>query len=119
YMRPMSISPTIMEEEEETVGSNSSNTTDPVPLVTSSSSYVSDVHNINSTTNSRNTAVNIMRPVIQQYLNSSNPAALGEKTVMVLTSKVAQKSYGTEKRFIIIINKILYKINHVILILIY
>ncbi|CAG8795244.1 3617_t:CDS:2, partial [Racocetra fulgida] len=39
-------------------------------------------------------------PVIQQYLNSTNPAAMGEKTVMVLTSKVAQKSYGTEKRFL-------------------
>jgi hypothetical protein len=96
YMRRMSISPTIMEEEEETVGSNSSNTTEPIPIVTSSS-Y--DVHNINPTINPRNTAVNIMRPIIQQYLNSSNPAALGEKTVMVLTSKVAQKSYGTEKRF--------------------
>ncbi|GET00823.1 LAG1-DNAbind-domain-containing protein [Rhizophagus clarus] len=99
YMRRMSISPTIMEEEEETVGSNSSNTTESIPIVTSSS-YVSDVHNINSTVNPRNTTVNIMRPIIQQYLNSSNPAALGEKTVMVLTSKVAQKSYGTEKRFL-------------------
>ncbi|CAB4481267.1 uncharacterized protein OCT59_003115 [Rhizophagus irregularis] len=99
YMRRMSISPTIMEEEEETVGSNSSNTTEPIPMVTPSP-YVSDVHNINSNVNPRNTAVNIMRPIIQQYLNSNNPAALGEKTVMVLTSKVAQKSYGTEKRFL-------------------
>ncbi|CAI2186838.1 12891_t:CDS:2 [Funneliformis geosporum] len=32
----------------------------------------------------------VMRPIIQQYLNSPNPAALGEKVVMVLTSKVAQ-----------------------------
>ncbi|CAI2196520.1 18222_t:CDS:2, partial [Funneliformis geosporum] len=30
----------------------------------------------------------VMRPIIQQYLNSPNPAALGEKVVMVLTSKI-------------------------------
>jgi len=98
YMRRLSISPTIMEEEEEILVS-SSNTTNPVSLV--SSSYVPDMSNINSTVNPRLTqsaAANMMRPVIQQYINSSNPAALGEKTVMVLTSKVAQKSYGTEKR---------------------
>ncbi|KAI8380520.1 hypothetical protein EDC96DRAFT_434095 [Choanephora cucurbitarum] len=32
---------------------------------------------------------------IQNYLDSSN-----EKTVIIMTSKVAQKSYGTEKRFL-------------------
>ncbi|KAG0189616.1 hypothetical protein DFQ28_003155 [Apophysomyces sp. BC1034] len=41
-----------------------------------------------------------MRPLIQSYLQSSDPMALGERTVVILTSKVAQKSYGTEKRFL-------------------
>lgn len=44
-----------------------------------------------------NTA-SVLKPHIQQYLMSSNPAGSGERTVMILTSKVAQKSYGTEKR---------------------
>ncbi|KAI9283288.1 hypothetical protein BY458DRAFT_543572 [Sporodiniella umbellata] len=45
-----------------------------------------------------------MKPWIQTYLaHSVNEEAahrLGEKTVIVLSSKVAQKSYGTEKRFL-------------------
>lgn len=40
-----------------------------------------------------------LRPFIQSYLQMPDPMAAGEKTVMVLTSKVAQKSYGTEKRY--------------------
>lgn len=44
-----------------------------------------------------NTA-SVLKPHIQQYLMSNNPAGSGERTVMILTSKVAQKSYGTEKR---------------------
>lgn len=43
-----------------------------------------------------------LKPLVQQYLlgNSSNDSATsGERTVMILTSKVAQKSYGTEKRY--------------------
>lgn len=43
-------------------------------------------------------SANALRPHIQQYLLSNDPAGSGERTVMVLTSKVAQKSYGTEKR---------------------
>jgi len=39
---------------------------------------------------------NVMRPNnVHQYSSTS-----GEKKVMILTSKVAQKSYGTEKRFL-------------------
>ncbi|ORZ16422.1 hypothetical protein BCR42DRAFT_415007 [Absidia repens] len=41
-----------------------------------------------------------LRPIIQRYLQSTNPTALGEKTVIIMSSKVAQKSYGTEKRFL-------------------
>lgn len=44
-----------------------------------------------------NTA-NILKPHVQQYLMSNDPAGSGERTIMILTSKVAQKSYGTEKR---------------------
>ncbi|CAG8517487.1 11010_t:CDS:2 [Dentiscutata erythropus] len=96
YMRRVSISPTIMEEEEDIMASSANNNN--LALVVSN--YGSDM---SSTVNQRlpqGAMVNLMRPVIQQYLNSTNPAAMGEKTVMVLTSKVAQKSYGTEKRFL-------------------
>ncbi|KAI7901420.1 uncharacterized protein BX663DRAFT_514350 [Cokeromyces recurvatus] len=37
-----------------------------------------------------------LKPLIQEYLVQNN----GERTVIVLTSRVAQKSYGTEKRFL-------------------
>ncbi|KAL0090379.1 hypothetical protein J3Q64DRAFT_1407158 [Phycomyces blakesleeanus] len=40
------------------------------------------------------------RPHIQKYLRSPDPMSVGERTVVILTSKVAQKSYGTEKRFL-------------------
>ncbi|KAI9012117.1 hypothetical protein CLU79DRAFT_770621 [Phycomyces nitens] len=40
------------------------------------------------------------RPHIQKYLRSPDPTSVGERTVVILTSKVAQKSYGTEKRFL-------------------
>ncbi|KAI9315166.1 hypothetical protein BX666DRAFT_2028747 [Dichotomocladium elegans] len=46
-----------------------------------------------------NTAT-VLKPHIQQYLMSHNPSGNGERTIMILTSKVAQKSYGTEKRFL-------------------
>lgn len=39
-----------------------------------------------------------LKPHIRNYLLSNDPAGSGERTVMILTSKVAQKSYGTEKR---------------------
>ncbi|KAI7886816.1 LAG1-DNAbind-domain-containing protein [Lichtheimia hyalospora FSU 10163] len=41
-----------------------------------------------------------LRPIINSYLQSPDPAAAGEKMVIIMTSKVAQKSYGTEKRFL-------------------
>ncbi|KAL0076108.1 hypothetical protein F4703DRAFT_1743939 [Phycomyces blakesleeanus] len=42
------------------------------------------------------------KPLLQQYLVSRNQGLVptNERTVMILTSKVAQKSYGTEKRFL-------------------
>jgi hypothetical protein len=38
------------------------------------------------------------RPYIDMYVRTPNRLALGERTVIVMSSKVAQKSYGTEKR---------------------
>ncbi|KAI8886164.1 LAG1-DNAbind-domain-containing protein [Backusella circina FSU 941] len=41
-----------------------------------------------------------MKPAIQNYLDADDPIEAGERTVIIMTSKVAQKSYGTEKRFL-------------------
>ncbi|KAG2174700.1 hypothetical protein INT43_005758 [Umbelopsis isabellina] len=41
-----------------------------------------------------------MRSAIGNFLSSASSLAAGEYTMMLLTSKVAQKSYGTEKRFL-------------------
>ncbi|KAG0359734.1 hypothetical protein BGZ54_009851 [Gamsiella multidivaricata] len=41
-----------------------------------------------------------MRTIIKRFLAAKTPAQGGEKSVLILTSKVAQKSYGTEKRFL-------------------
>ncbi|KAJ7647147.1 jkappa-recombination signal binding protein [Roridomyces roridus] len=41
-----------------------------------------------------------MRPILEQYTRTPNRLAFGERTVIVMSSKVAQKSYGTEKRFL-------------------
>ncbi|KAI0048266.1 LAG1-DNAbind-domain-containing protein [Auriscalpium vulgare] len=41
-----------------------------------------------------------IRPYIDQYVRTPNRLAFGERTVIVMSSKVAQKSYGTEKRFL-------------------
>ncbi|CAM0138417.1 hypothetical protein VKS41_002968 [Umbelopsis sp. WA50703] len=41
-----------------------------------------------------------LKPTVAKYMNMRSPASSGERTVMILTSKVAQKSYGTEKRFL-------------------
>ena len=38
------------------------------------------------------------RPYLDQYVRTPNRLAFGERTVIVMSSKVAQKSYGTEKR---------------------
>ena len=38
-------------------------------------------------------------PFLDQYVRTLNRLAFGERTVIVMSSKVAQKSYGTEKRF--------------------
>lgn len=41
-----------------------------------------------------------IRPYLDQYVRTQNRLAFGERTVIVMSSKVAQKSYGTEKRFL-------------------
>jgi recombining binding protein (suppressor of hairless) len=40
-----------------------------------------------------------MRPILQHYVRAQNRLAFGERTIIVMSSKVAQKSYGTEKRY--------------------
>ena len=40
-------------------------------------------------------------PYLDQYVRTPNRLAFGERTVIVMSSKVAQKSYGTEKRCVI------------------
>ncbi|KAH9455263.1 hypothetical protein Pst134EA_022737 [Puccinia striiformis f. sp. tritici] len=42
----------------------------------------------------------LLTPFIRLYLSSTNRFLLGERTVLVLSGKVAQKSYGAEKRFL-------------------
>ncbi|WAR61726.1 hypothetical protein PtB15_12B416 [Puccinia triticina] len=42
----------------------------------------------------------LLAPFIRLYLSSTNRFLLGERTVLVLSGKVAQKSYGAEKRFL-------------------
>ncbi|EJD42668.1 LAG1-DNAbind-domain-containing protein [Auricularia subglabra TFB-10046 SS5] len=41
-----------------------------------------------------------MRPFLEQYVKAPNRIEYGERTIIVMSSKVAQKSYGTEKRFL-------------------
>ncbi|ORX98743.1 LAG1-DNAbind-domain-containing protein [Basidiobolus meristosporus CBS 931.73] len=49
---------------------------------------------------SQNTHLSL-KPLVHSYVSpTTNPLLNGEKTVVILTSKVAQKSYGTEKRFL-------------------
>ncbi|KAG6833542.1 hypothetical protein H0H87_005193 [Tephrocybe sp. NHM501043] len=50
---------------------------------------------------SSNDLQTFIRPYLDQYIRTPNRLAFGERTVIVMSSKVAQKSYGTEKRFVI------------------
>jgi LAG1, DNA binding len=40
------------------------------------------------------------RPILQRYLETRNRIGFGERTVIVMASKVAQKSYGQERRYV-------------------
>ncbi|KAF8623071.1 hypothetical protein AX15_006489 [Amanita polypyramis BW_CC] len=54
-------------------------------------------HPIMGTSNDLQTFI---RPYLDQYVRTHNRLAFGERTIIVMSSKVAQKSYGTEKRFL-------------------
>lgn len=54
-------------------------------------------HPIMGTSNDLHTFI---RPFLDQYVRTPNRLAFGERTIIVMSSKVAQKSYGTEKRFL-------------------
>ncbi|KAK2464231.1 hypothetical protein APHAL10511_003688 [Amanita phalloides] len=54
-------------------------------------------HPIMGTSNDLHTFI---RPYLDQYVRTHNRLAFGERTIIVMSSKVAQKSYGTEKRFL-------------------
>lgn len=42
----------------------------------------------------------LIRPYLSQYAHAPNRLAVGEQTVIVMSSRVAQKSYGNEKRYV-------------------
>src|SRR6267154_1190525 len=46
------------------------------------------------------TFIIVCMPFLDQYVRANNRLAFGERTVIVMSSRVAQKSYGTEKRFL-------------------
>jgi hypothetical protein len=53
-----------------------------------------------SSITSRSTPDSFIDSAIQHYITTSSRLGLGERTVLIMTSKVAQKSYGAEKRFL-------------------
>ncbi|KAL4080266.1 hypothetical protein V8B97DRAFT_1931266 [Scleroderma yunnanense] len=55
---------------------------------------------VGPTMGSSNDLQTFIRPYLDQYVRTPNRLAFGERTVIVMSSKVAQKSYGTEKRFL-------------------
>ncbi|KAI8876433.1 hypothetical protein K501DRAFT_338084, partial [Backusella circina FSU 941] len=83
-------------------GSYSSSSASPRQNVTSSFDNMFNDENPYNSMLALNSSISEtqMRPLIQKYLGAEDASALGEKTVVILTSKVAQKSYGTEKRFL-------------------
>ncbi|CAG8471615.1 893_t:CDS:2 [Paraglomus brasilianum] len=95
YIRRTSLASAILEEEDDLL-----NTSTIAPSAFLSSHILPEISTRVNARLSQNTTVAIMGPIIHAYLSAPNPSSLGEKTVMVMTSKVAQKSYGTEKRFL-------------------
>lgn len=43
----------------------------------------------------------LRRPYIRSYLDTSNKLLLGERTVVIMSTTVGQKSYGSERRFLV------------------
>ncbi|CAG8452998.1 4394_t:CDS:2 [Paraglomus occultum] len=92
YLRRTSLGNAILEDEEDLLNNSTI-----APSTAFLSSHI--LPEINTRVNARLSQSTTV-PIIHAYLSAPNPSSLGEKTVMVMTSKVAQKSYGTEKRFL-------------------
>ena len=73
----------------------------------STSSRISPINSITSNGTSANHAMSNTAPAFKsltealpEYITSPNRLAFGERRIVISTPKVAQKSYGTEKRYI-------------------
>jgi hypothetical protein len=99
--------PSLLGNQSTTIPNNAQQSTTPVPEeINNKNSFLEfqspTTSRISSSVSSRmmQGMVNAvkMKPAIQAYLHADNPIEAGERTVIIMTSKVAQKSYGTEKR---------------------
>ncbi|KAF9274074.1 hypothetical protein BGZ68_000947 [Mortierella alpina] len=92
--RTISTTSSMLDEKEESVGP-----ADPLRPSAVFSSKVS-MRPIMLTQDIKPPSNKAMRTIIKRFLAAKSPGQGGEKSVLILTSKVAQKSYGTEKRFL-------------------